>query len=136
MLEALVVVERVEVLPSVVVEVSFVVVNVSLDVSVLILDVVMWLLVVVVTEYIDDMEEVLHGVVVVLMEDPWEVVEDFPVLIEIVDSVVEVLEWVEDVVLESKVGPWELVELPVVVEETRVPVFVVEDWGTGYVGTL
>lgn len=38
--------------------------------------------------------------------------------------------------LESKVGPRELVELPVVVEETRVPVLMVEDWGTGYVGTL
>jgi hypothetical protein len=66
--EALVV-ERVEVLPSVVVEVSIAVL-VSLGASVLILEVVMWLLVVVVTEYTEGMEEVLHVVAVVLMEDP------------------------------------------------------------------
>lgn len=59
-----------EVLPSVVVEVSLVMLEVSLDVSVLVLDVAMWLLVVVVTEYTEGMEDVLHGVVVVLMEDP------------------------------------------------------------------
>lgn len=68
MSEALVV-ERVEVLPSVVVEVSIAVL-VSLGASVLILEVVMWLLVVVVTEYTEGMEEVLHVVAVVLMEDP------------------------------------------------------------------
>lgn len=134
--EAVVSVERVEVLLSVVVEVPLVVVEVPLDVSELILVIVGWLIVTVVeTEpdvEMEDIVEVPEDAALVLVDVSWEVTaDDFPVLVQTVDSV-EVFDRVDEVVSEFHTGLWVVVDdLALVVEEVSVVVLVDSVTGTG-----